>query len=494
MNLQLKFVTEILRPWERLNQELVKQVSIDSSVSELISIAGDLAIKISHFPEVAEKKHVRTNKSLKEFSIIVDIADKLKHNKMDDEKDNKLSISSQFEGNSKNEFRFIRNSVKVNHNTHGKYDFLEISKKAIDFLISKLSLNIYWNPPILEAPEIFDTKVFLEVHLIYQITWQGLEIEFFKRDSDGNLIHYDPPEWIFHLQSPNPILANSYFEYIIELFKKSISQGSEIFYNVNFPIEEDGKEEIFSGHALIKSCDKTKESFLVQILEKENCSLQEIQMCEELANKKAIDKMILVSRNEFSSEVKKKVTESLNKICLVSIGKFDAYNIPIDYFSKKFNHTYDVKITAVHNIKLGVLEEDAELFSKFSGKTFAELGNNFSFDKENLISPILVCQSLIKLKENETSGRAKLNHSPRSHVNIYYKIDDKFVKIGVEAEFDWECKTKEVRMPILTYNKTHLGISIWNSETYLNDSNNKYQIKTSVFKYGDTSAIGIGIL
>ena len=62
MHLPLKFATDIIKPWEMLNKELIKQNSIDSNISDLISIAGGLAVKLSHFPKNANRKDIKTNK------------------------------------------------------------------------------------------------------------------------------------------------------------------------------------------------------------------------------------------------------------------------------------------------------------------------------------------------------------------------------------------------------------------------------------------------
>src|SRR4051812_44661060 len=120
MNLSLKFVTDIIKPWEFLNRELINQNSIDSNISDFISIAGDLAVKISHFPEMANRKDIRKNKSSEAFNIMVDIADAWKHNILDENRNNKLFLSSFFEGTEDNKFRFLRNSIQIQHNKYGK--------------------------------------------------------------------------------------------------------------------------------------------------------------------------------------------------------------------------------------------------------------------------------------------------------------------------------------------------------------------------------------
>ncbi len=73
MHLGLKLATEIIKPWEDLNAELIKQHTIDSTLSSLTRIAGQLSVAISHFPEGANRKDVRTNKTSPSFNTTVDI-------------------------------------------------------------------------------------------------------------------------------------------------------------------------------------------------------------------------------------------------------------------------------------------------------------------------------------------------------------------------------------------------------------------------------------
>ena len=51
---------------------------------------------------------------------------------------------------------------------------------------------------------------------------------------------------------------------------------------------------------------------------------------------------------------------------------------------------------------------------------------------------------------------------------IYFKVNGAFVKIGIEIDFEWETENLNLRMPILSFDKTHLGVSIWNLKSFIN--------------------------
>jgi hypothetical protein len=281
MHLGLRFATDIIRPWERLNQELINQNSIDSEVSDFINNATNLAVKLSHFGEVAGRKDIRTNKKSIPFNIIVDLADAIKHNDVNPDRNTRLYISSLFEGTEEGAFRFIRNSIKVTHNKYGLFDFLQISKEAANFVLTNLNLIIYWNPPLLEAPPIFSDKVFLGVYFEHQITWTGLNIEFFKRNDIGELVHYDPPSWLFELRSPLAINTHNYYEYIVQLLRRSIASNSTLIQNPGFKLQGSSSEENFViDVVIIQKVHLTEVKTVVKIVNSEEISLGYLQELE----------------------------------------------------------------------------------------------------------------------------------------------------------------------------------------------------------------------
>lgn len=489
MYLPLKFATDIIRPWEKLNAELINQNSIDKDISDFTSTVQDLAVKISHFPELVDQKHIRTNKNCDEFTIMVDVADASKHGDSEKEKrKNKISVSSIFEGNDEGTFRFVRNKVVVEHSKFGKRDFLEISKKAVQFLFVKLNLPLNWNPIILEAPNVFSDKVFLNVYYTHQIAWTGLGLEFVKRNHEGDLVNYDPKSWQFELRSPLAINSKNYHDFIRQLIKRSINSNIDFRKNVALAIA--GSTDKFDADFFFIDLIQNKESkTIVQILDRE-CTLGNIYHFQEMRSKTECDRIILISKNDFSNEIKQVVSNKVSSIFLLTINTQEAENIPLDFFKINYKHS-NPKLTAINNSAIGVLKEDEHLFSRFKGKTLGEFGNNFSTDKINLISFSAFCLSHVKQRNGKLSGKTKIDYKPRDKTHLYYKIDETFVKVGLEVEFEWEIDEKDLFMPILNFDKNSNGISVWNLETHYETPNGFQELKIPVTKYGDTSAVGM---
>ena len=380
MNLTLKFITDIIRPWERLNQELINQNSIDRNISELLTIAEDLSIKLSHFPESAGQKSVRSNKNSIDFNTIVDIADATKHDKLGDvNRNNELSLSSMFEGQENKTFRFIRNKIIIRHNKYGQSDFLETFKKATNFIFTKLNLNLFWNPNILEAPNTFSDKVFLCIHYQHQIAWSGLQIEFFKRTDNGELILYDPPEYLFELRSYQGITAQNYFDYICQLFENSIDRDSTISAKVALPLLN--SLETYNVDFVIKTVNQTDKDFTIVKILDDDCSIAQLHDYQSVLARTNSKKIILVSKNEFSKEIKEFVSISCRDIFLVTVSMQDAENIPLGFFKIKLKHA-NFKMTTIKSAVLGFLKQDEHLFANIAGKPISEIGDNFLLKKQ----------------------------------------------------------------------------------------------------------------
>jgi hypothetical protein len=198
----------------------------------------------------------------------------------------------------------------------------------------------------------------------------------------------------------------------------------------------------------------------------------------------------LISTKEFTREIKEAVCVNFTKIYLISIDNFKGESIPIDFFNIKYLHR-NMRLKAIHKFAIGVLKEDEALFEPMKGKPVSELGNNFSLDKANLISLRAFCLTHVRPKSGQTTGRTKLNYKPRDKTNIYYKVNNDFIKIGIEMEFEWEVENLNLRMPILSFDRGHLAISVWNLKSFILIEGKFQELQVQVTKYGDTSAVGM---
>ncbi|MEP6794672.1 MAG: hypothetical protein ABJB16_10130 [Saprospiraceae bacterium] len=184
---KIKFLNNIIKPWEILNNQLSFPFSINTSVSDFTNNAAHLSV-IKHFPENSRNLKPKDLTSESEsYKIISDLADSLKHGKLSDEgRQCSLFAGSMFERNSDGQVRFLRNTVNINHATYGQCDFLETSRESALFVASKIDFRSDWNPQIINNTGPFSNKIHVHASISNQVAWQGMTMQFVEFLPDGN--------------------------------------------------------------------------------------------------------------------------------------------------------------------------------------------------------------------------------------------------------------------------------------------------------------------
>ncbi|OWP83546.1 hypothetical protein BWK59_09975 [Flavobacterium davisii] len=189
----IRFISEIVKPWETLNQKLAAPFSMNPAINDFITIANALTVSIKHLPEaIAKIKLEVLAKELQSYEIISDLADSLKHGELrKPERECKLSVSSMFERNEIAEVRFLRNRISIQHNTYGKIDFIECAMESAIFIAKKLNIKTDWNPKIFNNSGEFSNEIKVHASKQNQITWNGMALEFVQLNENGKYDNVD---------------------------------------------------------------------------------------------------------------------------------------------------------------------------------------------------------------------------------------------------------------------------------------------------------------
>ena len=191
----LKFINDVIKPWDELNQLLSLRFAFQPELSDVTRMTASLAVFINHYGE-PEISPAQTATESFDMKIIGDVADASKHFKLrDTRRQNDVSVRAFFEGRDDGEFRFLRNSVLIDHATEGELDFLKVSLSAIRYWIEKLGLDVgEWQGEVMEGPPDFYPTAWLNYEAKYCIRMGGTNYRLLKRDGDS-LQPFDPPNW-----------------------------------------------------------------------------------------------------------------------------------------------------------------------------------------------------------------------------------------------------------------------------------------------------------
>lgn len=200
----LKFLNDVVKPFDELNSFLTERLAVQPELSDVTYRATTLATKLSHYPErassVKKKRELEQNCSANQ--LICDIADFDKHGSLRDPfRNNSINVIAYFEGNDRNEFRFIRNAIMVQHERVGSIDFMETALEAITSCDKHLGLGLCdrWQAVIKEAPNEFSSTAYLKFDPNHCISMEKTRIRFHKRNEQGVLVRYDPPDVLFEV-------------------------------------------------------------------------------------------------------------------------------------------------------------------------------------------------------------------------------------------------------------------------------------------------------
>src|SRR5688572_6424551 len=189
----IKFISEIVKPWETLNRELATAFSMNPSINDFITKTNALAVSIKHIPEATQKiKPEVLAKENQSYEIISDLADSVKHGKLRKPKrECKLTVSSMFERNPEAKVRFLRNRISIHHNGFGKIDFMKCAMDSALFFSQKLGIRTDWAPKIFNNSGVFSDEIKVHATRQHQIIWTGMQLEIVQINDHGEYENVD---------------------------------------------------------------------------------------------------------------------------------------------------------------------------------------------------------------------------------------------------------------------------------------------------------------
>ena len=195
-----RFITNLIRPWDELNDVLSKRYALQPDYCDITRMCGSLAVSIKHEAEFAGISRTVVDNESSENQLMSDVADAYKHGKLrDSSRQNNMRLASVFEVDDSGQFKFIRNKVNIEHSSLGVSDFMLTSGKAIEYWIGKLALNIEWHARITEAENAFYDHAFLFFTPQYQVETECIDLQFLGRNNKNELIPVDPEQVNFAL-------------------------------------------------------------------------------------------------------------------------------------------------------------------------------------------------------------------------------------------------------------------------------------------------------
>jgi hypothetical protein len=189
----IRFITEIIKPWEELNIKFSTILSMNPNINDFITSAQGLTMSIKHLPEnIFGHNPNDLAKENRAYEIIHDLGDSIKHGQLrKQERQSSISVSTMFERSSDAKYRFLRNRITIMHSTYGKIDFMECAMDASKFVSEKIDVRTSWDPKIFNHNGEFSNDIYIHASSENQVYWTGNALEFVEFDVDGNYKNVD---------------------------------------------------------------------------------------------------------------------------------------------------------------------------------------------------------------------------------------------------------------------------------------------------------------
>ena len=258
-------------------------------------------------------------------------------------------------------------------------------------------------------------------------------------------------------------------EKLVEIIERSISPDAEIEQNVFLP-------NLTSPEGHTAQCDivirqgKPPRQTLTIVEVQDRTSKVDINTFRGWLGKLedvGAQHLLCVSRQDFPSSIKEKVSQLGTKVLLVTIKEKSPEKIPIGLIDFKFLYR-NVNIKSVSNLKQMVPQGAIEKHNlKPSQHSFRD--KLWSLDKKSLISIVKICESeiyskqLSNIKDSEGTffGVDSVHYELDDTPGLYFFADDNFIQIGLKCDFEWELEQVTKPMTVASYEQDNHGALAW---------------------------------
>jgi hypothetical protein len=196
----LRLINDVVKPWEELNALLVQRFAFQPDISDVTRLASALAVSIKHQADLRGISRSVVDSASNENQIMSDIADAAKHGQLrDPSRNNTLDVASCFEYAAGRGFRFIRNSISVQHATFGELDFMVTALAAAQYWMDFLGFTLNRRLLLAEASDEFFPSAYLYFNPKYCVNMKQTRLRFFEKEPSGHYRPVDPPQFMFEI-------------------------------------------------------------------------------------------------------------------------------------------------------------------------------------------------------------------------------------------------------------------------------------------------------
>ncbi|MCK4950538.1 MAG: restriction endonuclease [Gammaproteobacteria bacterium] len=279
-------------------------------------------------------------------------------------------------------------------------------------------------------------------------------------------------------------------ERLVQLIEKSISPGAMVRHDIEMPIINSTTGATTQCDIVIQSGVKPRETItLVEVQDRgSKVSANDFRGWRRKVEEVGAQHLICVSRHEFTKSIKDEASRSGNTISLVTLKELDADNIPLNFLN--FHYQYrNFEVVGINSLQPSVSRSELEsLGIRHDVIKKGKLNSDekcWSFDKQELVSLFILCRDFYFPPEEEVAGQGTITFDIDNDPPLYFYMKGKFVRVGLNCEFEWKNEIYRESPSILSYEQDEHGVLAWVVEISHKSPKGMISVKMPVTKYDD---------
>lgn len=256
-----------------------------------------------------------------------------------------------------------------------------------------------------------------------------------------------------------------YLEKIVALLEQSLDPEATIKHDVDMPILTSKEGHTAQCDVVIWSGQKPREIITIcEVQDRHNKAMppQDVRGFKQKGEEVGAQRVICISRKQFSASNKERAAQSGGSIVLMTISDWDIDSLPFDFINVEPSYR-EFCLTEINSLALTfskdeLLQSEAE---KLNIVPFKALDEIFSYDKINLISITSLCRSMSKSINSSFEGESTLDLASDRDPQLFIFANEKFYKIGLKFNFKYKWEVTALKPYMLSYEQDSHGILAW---------------------------------
>lgn len=269
-------------------------------------------------------------------------------------------------------------------------------------------------------------------------------------------------------------------EKIVAIIERSISPNARVEHNVFLPILTSTEGHTAQCDIVIRTGTAPRETLtLVEV--QDRSSKIDINTYRGWLGKiedVGAQHLICVSRKDFPSSIKEKVSQSGSKVFLVTLKELSAESIPLEFIHFIFVYR-DLSVKALKSFRPFVAPGEIERLNLRSAPFNPSVGDKlWSVDGVNLTSLYDICEDhvdperVIKAGVQYTEGEGILSFGYTTGPTLFYLHNSDLIRIGLDCVFEWSFEQAAMPMSVASYEQVEHGPLAWLFEVKYKTRNN----------------------